>query len=76
MERFASPGKNPLQERVSSNPESLTRFLVPMLLNPQVSLSSTVQMFITVFAYFSVKAQTPFQLSGIPRCCKISTRSK
>jgi hypothetical protein len=41
MERFASPGKNPLQERVSSNPESLTRFLVPMLLNPQSIVHSS-----------------------------------
>ena len=36
MERFSSSRENPLQKRVSSNLESLTRFLVPMLLNPRL----------------------------------------
>ena len=34
MASLSSSRKNPLHERVSSNLESLTRFLVPMLLNP------------------------------------------
>ena len=38
MERFVSLCKNPPLKRVSSNSESLTRFLVPMLLNPQLEI--------------------------------------
>jgi integrase/recombinase XerD len=38
VERFSSLRKNPLQQRVSSDLESLSRFSVPMLLNPHPHL--------------------------------------